>query len=262
MKKTVIVFLISSILISVFSVNSFAADAPSMSLSDAVVKVGDKTCEMTLSVDSNPGVWSFYALAFYPKGASFSGFSSGEIFPASAFLGPMGEDYVNMRDKSVQNELGSSSISDFKSVFNSCLLTAADYRFTVITANASSTSNIDGDGTMCTFNLDVSGLSAGTYDIAVGCSKANTVRITSKYGDCEYIDFGIARATLTVEPVFMPGDVDGDGSVSTKDSRLLKKYLLSLAGEDDIVFSNSDINGDGYIGTKDSKLLKKLLLAA
>lgn len=259
MKKTVSVLLISSIVIMMFSFGAFAADTPSMTLSDAVVKVGDQTCEFTLSIDSNPGIWSFYAFAFYPNEATFSGFTAGDIFPASSFLGPMGDDKAEMRDKSVQNELANSRTPDFNSIFNACSLTAADYRLTVIMADSVTLNNTEGDGTMCTFTLDVSGLSAGTYDIAVGCSKENTIRITTEY-DCESVDFGIAKATLTVEPLQMTGDVDGDGILSTRDLKLLNKHLLSLVGDEDIVFSNSDIDGDGYIGTKDSRLLQKLLL--
>ena len=259
MKKTVSVLLILSVVIMMFSFNAFAADTPSMTLSDAVVKVGDQTCEFTLSIDSNPGIWSFYAYAFYPDEAVFSGFTAGDILPASSFFGPMGDDKSEMRDKSVQVELENSRTPDFNSIFNACSLSASDYRLTVIMADKKTMDNSEGNGTMCSFTLDVSGLPAGTYDIAVGCSKENTIRITPEY-DCEYIDFGIAKATLTVEPLHMAGDVDGDGILSTRDFKLLSKHLLSMVEDDEIVFLNSDIDGDGYIGTKDSRLLQKLLL--
>ena len=65
-----------------------------------------------------------------------------------------------------------------------------------------------------------------------------------------------------VIPVLDPmyGDIDGDGFVGTKDSKLIAKYMLGTVGDSDIVHVNADIDGDGIVGTKDAKALKKILL--
>lgn len=63
-----------------------------------------------------------------------------------------------------------------------------------------------------------------------------------------------------VDSVVLPGDLDGDGSVSTKDSRAMKRILLNLLDETEVCFANADIDGDGSITTKDSRALKKILL--
>ena len=56
----------------------------------------------------------------------------------------------------------------------------------------------------------------------------------------------------------LPGDVNSDGTVSLKDSLLIKKYLLDNSVE--INLEAADIDGDGEITTKDIKSLKKHLL--
>ena len=58
----------------------------------------------------------------------------------------------------------------------------------------------------------------------------------------------------------LPGDVDGDGFIGTKDSKLISKYLLGTVDDSAIVMVNADIDGDEFISTKDTKALKKLLL--
>ena len=56
------------------------------------------------------------------------------------------------------------------------------------------------------------------------------------------------------------GDVNGDGQVKSNDLLLLKKYLLGLAEESDIVKDNADINGDKDVKSNDLLQLKKYLL--
>ena len=58
----------------------------------------------------------------------------------------------------------------------------------------------------------------------------------------------------------MTGDVDGDGGITVKDSKLLMKYLLGLCEDREIVFRNSDTDADSCISTKDTKNLTRLLL--
>ena len=64
----------------------------------------------------------------------------------------------------------------------------------------------------------------------------------------------------TTEPNLLLGDVNGDGQVKTGDLLLMKKYLLALCNETDIVKLNSDLNGDGEVKTTDLLILKKYFL--
>ena len=85
-----------------------------------------------------------------------------------------------------------------------------------------------------------------------------------------YTETGIITYTCTLcgetytdtVPVLdpLPGDVDGDGFIGTKDSKLISKYLLGTVDDSAIVMVNADIDGDEFISTKDTKALKKLLL--
>ena len=68
------------------------------------------------------------------------------------------------------------------------------------------------------------------------------------------IRFGTGSGKVTVTS-HLPGDVNGDGSVTTKDFVVLMKYL---AGEEVAVDESAlDINGDGNVTTKDFVILMR-----
>ena len=70
--------------------------------------------------------------------------------------------------------------------------------------------------------------------------------------------YNVLAEEFGVELVY--GDIDGDGTVNTVDSKLIKKQMLGLielAGYD---YEAGDIDGDGEISSKDVKLLMKMLL--
>lgn len=55
----------------------------------------------------------------------------------------------------------------------------------------------------------------------------------------------------------LPGDVNGDGMVNSKDSVMLRKYILDGISINE---EAADVNDDGKIGTADSVLLRKYIL--
>ncbi|MBQ7715636.1 MAG: CotH kinase family protein [Clostridia bacterium] len=60
----------------------------------------------------------------------------------------------------------------------------------------------------------------------------------------------------------IPGDVNGDGEVTAKDILALKKYLVGLDDDTNVVIEkNADLNGDGDITSRDSRAIKQLLVA-
>ncbi|MBQ7715544.1 MAG: leucine-rich repeat protein, partial [Clostridia bacterium] len=65
----------------------------------------------------------------------------------------------------------------------------------------------------------------------------------------------------TVEVEFTPGDIDGDGVVTAKDIRMLKRYIVGDYEDDQIAFFCTDLFVDGAINAKDLRELKKLLVS-
>ena len=57
------------------------------------------------------------------------------------------------------------------------------------------------------------------------------------------------------DPVYLLGDVNGNGRIDHRDYKLLSSYVNGDAELEDLVFINSDINNDGRLDHRDLKLL-------
>lgn len=59
------------------------------------------------------------------------------------------------------------------------------------------------------------------------------------------------------EPGFLTGDVDGDGTVTSRDAVMIQKYLAGIIDFDDMQKSVADTNGDGKINIFDATRIQK-----
>ena len=111
-------------------------------------------------------------------------------------------------------------------------------------------SNIDSDTNMLTLTFEVLGAAVdGDAYITLLYEAGNISNI-----DEEDINFEIVDGKITVTD-YLPGDINGDGNVNTKDLTRLLKYINH---EDvDCTEQALDVNGDGKVNTKDlTRLLK------
>lgn len=58
-------------------------------------------------------------------------------------------------------------------------------------------------------------------------------------------------------PVFLVGDVDGDGTVTSRDAVMIQKYLAGIIDLDDVQKSIVDTNGDGQINIFDATRIQR-----
>ena len=101
-------------------------------------------------------------------------------------------------------------------------------------------------------------------------SYGGTVHILAPFFDDEVVYYGVCEMTngvsedrdingKTLHAAYLPGDVNGDGSVDLKDLYALKK-IVSNNGEVGFSYSrNCDVNGDGDVDIKDVYALKKYI---
>ena len=67
-----------------------------------------------------------------------------------------------------------------------------------------------------------------------------------------------AEQTLdTASSVYVLGDVDMDGLVTSKDAVMIQKYLAGIIDFDDVQKSVADTNGDGKINIFDATRVQK-----
>ena len=93
----------------------------------------------------------------------------------------------------------------------------------------------------------------GELPVRISCVPYNTFNI-----DLDDVNLRTVDGSVTVAN-YPPGDVDGDGKVTTKDSILIRRYLLGgwnvTINED-----TADVDKDGKITLKDSILIRRYLL--
>ena len=112
--------------------------------------------------------------------------------------------------------------------------------------------NIDSDANMMTLTFKVLDTAVpGDAYISLLYDEGDISNI-----DEEDVNFKIVNGKITVKD-YLPGDINGDGNVNTKDLTRLLKYINH---EDvDCTEKALDVNGDGKVNTKDlTRLLKHI----
>lgn len=77
--------------------------------------------------------------------------------------------------------------------------------------------------------------------------------------DIEDVLFTAQSGKITMSK-YKPGDINDDGTINSKDSILLRKFVLG--GNGNVNSEAADVNKDGAINSKDSILLRKYILGA
>ena len=75
----------------------------------------------------------------------------------------------------------------------------------------------------------------------------------------EDVEFTTSNGKITMKS-YTPGDVNEDGIINSKDSILLRKYILG--GNAAINVDAADVNRDGVLNSKDSIILRKYILGS
>lgn len=94
-------------------------------------------------------------------------------------------------------------------------------------------------------------IQSGDAAVSVSYTKGNICNY-----DEEDVDFSVVAGAVSVGS-YLPGDINGDGSVNNKDLNRLMKYLADNSAE--VVQAALDVNGDSSVNNKDLNRLMKYL---
>ena len=75
--------------------------------------------------------------------------------------------------------------------------------------------------------------------------------------DCAYLD---DVELITSEPSFIPGDCDGDGSVTVADALLAMRYAMGLIGADELDIDAANIDGSGTVDISDALTILRMAM--
>lgn len=157
------------------------------------------------------------------------------------------------------------SVMTLKTVTDAGILGSATHSnkysspYTLTWANDTATENITATGVIVTLSFEVKqGALEGEYPVSVTYNTTTDDDIINF--DLDSVDFDITNGAVTVKN-YIVGDVNGDGSVTTKDRIVLSRYLADWEGygEDVIDVNAADVNGDGSVTTKDRIILSRHL---
>ncbi len=109
-------------------------------------------------------------------------------------------------------------------------------------------------------NFDVKGLTYGDYYLVETSVPDGYECISDKiYFTVTETSYDDSEKLKISSVVVDPGDLNGDGLVSTVDLVYLHWYVAGLLEDDEIQIQNADVNGDGMITTSDVSSLKKII---
>ena len=73
--------------------------------------------------------------------------------------------------------------------------------------------------------------------------------------DCAYLD---DVCLTTSEPSFIPGDSDGDGTVTVADALIAMRYAMGLIGENELDLNAADMDGNGVVDVADALIILRM----
>ncbi|MBR0303730.1 MAG: hypothetical protein IJQ80_07755, partial [Clostridia bacterium] len=162
-----------------------------LEVEDVTINKGDATAKFNINIYNNPGFYSCPILFIYDDDASFSDFTAG-VASASAFpLSPKKADNAGLRD--MDSASANAKYKWLTAALTAEGIDATGKLMTYFSVENNELVNITGDGVLFSVTLDTSALDAGTYDIGIVYSAANT--IDEDYND---VKFDLVQGTLTV----------------------------------------------------------------
>ena len=226
MKKrvnSIISILLAFVMLIGFTVTAFAAETAPTLVVDSMQAVKGQTATVKLSVENNPGM------------------------AAATFRIVYDSSILKLNSVDFNTEFG----GDFDELGSLALPVAGSDDLKAIQISWSSLSNISSNGTFLSMNFTVNE-NAEKGSIADVFTSFNTGDFCNI--DEEDVNFISKDGQITIiEGV--PGDINADKTVNSKDLIRLRKYFGGFDVEVDIIAC--DCNGDGNVNSKDLMRLRK-----
>lgn len=96
--------------------------------------------------------------------------------------------------------------------------------------------------------------------LAEGTSTVSVIHEEARNSTGQKIVFSNASVDVEIEGGFIPGDVNGDGDVTTSDVLLLRKSLVGLVELTEEETLRGDLTGDGDITTSDVLRIRRIIV--
>lgn len=220
MKKIISLLLSVFMILSTISPLSVTAeiDSPTITVG-SVTDVAGSTVIIPVTVENNPGILGATLQLTYDEGLTLVDATNGDAFSVLDLTKPQTYD------------------SPCKFVWDELDVAPEDVK----------------DGTILNLEFAVSenAISGKEYKIGLSYSKNSIVD-----RDLNSIDVTIVNGSINVIN-YIPGDLDGDNDVNTRDAILLRRYLADYPLN--INKAAADVNADGDITTADSILIRRYL---
>ena len=222
---------------------SYASGEPGFSVTGTTVTAGE-SFTVPVVIENNPGIWSTKIFVYYDPALTVTAVACGDVFAAS-----------EMTAASNFN-LPAATNSNARRTFNEWGIAPGNYNSTCVYFMNNEDDDVTGSGVLANVTLTAPE-TPGEYFIGIIYTQDDTFN-----NDEEDVVFTFGSDVITVEEAqvtVIPGDVNGDTKINSRDLSLIKKYISGVVNEDEIDFANADINVDGKVNTKDTALLKRLI---
>lgn len=204
------------------------------------LETATKEVEVKLSISDNPGITGCLLKVSFADGLTLKAITRGDALASLEFTKP---GQFTEADPEDSFTVVGSATSPISLVWDGV-------------TNDPDTSN----GVLATLTFEVSTAAEGTYAVSASAEAGGIYEGSNQDNTFTDVPVTFAAGGINViEQIYIPGDVNNDGSVALADKTVLARHLAGWPGYESVALEAADVDGSGAVALQDKTVLARHL---